>query len=69
MIADERAKILEQQARSPSRRTVRFCQCTTRSFGYRYVSRSEGGGVARFDVVEDEARIVRLIFAWIGLDE
>jgi len=24
--------------------------------------------VARFEVVEDEARIVRLIFAWIGLD-
>src|SRR6202040_3084121 len=25
-------------------------------------------GVARFEVVEDEARIVRSIFAWIGLD-
>src|ERR1700737_4868553 len=29
---------------------------------------SQGGGVARFEVVDDEARIVRSIFGWIGLD-
>ena len=37
-------------------------------FGYRYVRRDLGGGVARFEVVEEEAHIVRLIFAWIGLE-
>jgi hypothetical protein len=35
---------------------------------HRYVSRSQGGGVARFEVVESEAHIVRRIFAWVGLD-
>jgi hypothetical protein len=34
----------------------------------RYVTRNQGGGVARFEVVESEAHIVRRIFAWIGLD-
>jgi len=32
------------------------------------VSRTQGGGVARFEVVEEEAHIVQLIFAWVGLD-
>jgi len=41
---------------------------TCAPFGYRYVSRAQGGGVARFEVVEDEAHIVRLVFSWIGLD-
>ena len=36
-------------------------------FGYRYVRRDLGGGVARFEVVEEEACIVRLIFAF-GLE-
>ena len=46
------------EARSPSRRTAGLSGTDGRSFGYHYVSRSEGGGVARFEVVEDEARIV-----------
>lgn len=66
----ERAKILERsrRGRRHAARSGSVSALTGAPFGYRYVSRSEGGGVARFDVVEDEARIVRLIFAWIGLD-
>jgi hypothetical protein len=51
-----------------------LCPCSRparsplRPFGYRYVSRTQGDGVARFEVVEEEAQVVRLIFAWIGLD-
>ena len=37
-------------------------------FGDRYASRTQGGGGKRFEVVEDEVHIVRLVFAWIGLD-
>jgi site-specific DNA recombinase len=37
-------------------------------FGYRYVGKATGGGMARFEVVEEEARIVRRIFAWVGLE-
>ena len=35
-------------------------------YGYRYVGKRNGGGVARYEILEDEARIVRRIFAWIG---
>jgi site-specific DNA recombinase len=41
---------------------------TAAPFGYRYICRAPGGGVARFEVVEDEAAIVRRVFAWIGRD-
>jgi site-specific DNA recombinase len=35
-------------------------------YGYRYVGREAGGGTARFEVVEDEAAVVRRIFYWVG---
>src|SRR6266478_4035161 len=35
-------------------------------YGYRYVSKHEGGGQARYQVVADEARVVRKIFEWVG---
>lgn len=35
-------------------------------FGYRYVSKREGGGAARFEICFEEAQIVRQIFAWVG---
>jgi site-specific DNA recombinase len=66
----ERTKILERARRG--RRHAARCgsvsALTGAPFGYRYIGCSQGGGVARFEVVEDEARIVRSIFAWIGLD-
>ena len=66
----ERTKILERARRG--RRHAARCGAvsalTGAPFGYRYISCSQGGGVARFEVVDDEARIARSIFAWIGLD-
>ena len=66
----ERAKILERsrRGRRHAARSGSVSALTGAPFGYRYVSRSQGGGVARFEVVETEAQIVRLIFAWIGVD-
>ena len=66
----ERAKILERgrRGRLHAARSGSVSALTGAPFGYRYVSRTQGGGVARFEVVEDEARIVRLIFAWVTLD-
>jgi site-specific DNA recombinase len=66
----ERAKILERsrRGRRHAARSGSVSALTGAPFGYRYVSRAQGGGVARFEVVEDEAHIVRLVFAWIGLD-
>ena len=66
----ERTKILERarRGRRHAARSGSVSALTSAPFGYRYISCSQGGGVARFEVVEDEARIVRSIFAWIGLD-
>jgi site-specific DNA recombinase len=66
----ERAKILERsrRGRRHAARSGSVSALTGAPFGYRYISRAEGGGVARFEVVDDESHIVRLIFAWIGVD-
>jgi site-specific DNA recombinase len=71
MIAEyERAKILERSRRG--RRHAAHAGLVsalgTAPFGYRYVTRAVGGGVARFEVIEEEARIVRQIFTWVGLE-
>jgi site-specific DNA recombinase len=66
----ERAKILERgrRGRRHAAQSGSVSALTGAPFGYRYVSRTQGGGVARFEVVESEAHTVRLMFAWIGLD-
>jgi site-specific DNA recombinase len=71
MIAEyERAKIMERsrRGRRHAARSGLVSAFTAAPFGYRYVCRDHGGGVARFEVVEEEARTVRLIFAWVGLE-
>src|SRR5688500_20267665 len=35
-------------------------------YGYRYISKHPGGGQARYEVVADEARVVRQVFDGIG---
>ena len=37
-------------------------------YGYRYVSKHDGDGQARFDVILEEARVVRQVFTWVGQD-
>jgi site-specific DNA recombinase len=37
-------------------------------YGYRSVSKHDGGGEARFDVILEEARVVRQVFSWVGHD-
>ena len=66
----ERAKILERsrRGRRHAARSGSVSALTGAPYGYRYVNRAEGGGMARFEVVEEEARIVRSIFAWVGFD-
>lgn len=66
----ERAKILERgrRGRRHAARSGLVSAFTTAPFGYRYVPKDQGGGVARFEVIPDEACFVRLIFAWIGLE-
>jgi site-specific DNA recombinase len=69
MVAEyERAKILERSRRG-KRHAARQGTVTVlsgASYGYRYIGKRDGGGVARYEILEDEAQIVRRVFHWIG---
>ena len=71
MVAEyERAKILERSRRG-KRHAAREGAVSVLSgapYGYRYVGKRDGGGCARYQVDEEEARVVRLIFGWVGRD-
>src|SRR5215203_4517289 len=66
----ERAQILERgrRGRRHAARVGSVSALAGAPYGYRYITRKRGGGVARLEIVPEEARFVRLIFAWIGLD-
>jgi len=69
MIAEyERAKILERSRRG-KRHAAAVGAVSVLSgapYGYRYVRKYDGGGQARFEIVLDEARVVRQVFDWVG---
>jgi site-specific DNA recombinase len=71
MIAEyERAKIIERHRRG-KRHAARSGVVNVLSgapYGYRYVTKYAGGGQARYELVPDEARVVRQVFAWVGRD-
>jgi site-specific DNA recombinase len=75
----ERAKILDrsrrrapgtQSYRVPGRRHAArrgsVSAMGNAPFGYRYIPKHEGGGEAQYQIVLDEARIVREIFQWVA---
>ena len=66
----ERAQILERsrRGRRHAAQSGSVSALAGAPYGYRYVTRDRGGGIARFEIVPAEARFVRLIFAWVGLD-
>ena len=71
MIAEyERAKIIERHRRG-KRHAARAGGVNVLSgapYGYRYVSKYAGGGQARYDIIPEEARVVRQVFDWIARD-
>jgi site-specific DNA recombinase len=71
MIAEyERAKIIERHRRG-KRHAAPSGAVNVLSgapYGYRYVTKYEGGGQARYEIIPDEARVVRQVFAWVGHD-
>src|SRR3954468_14667782 len=69
MIAEyERAKIIERCRRGKQHAARRGSVNVLAGapFGYHYVGKHEGGGEARYQVVAEEARVVRKIFGWVG---
>jgi site-specific DNA recombinase len=71
MIAEyERAKIIERHRRG-KRHAAHVGAVNVLSgapYGYRYVPKYEGGGQARYEIIPDEAHVVRQVFAWVGYD-
>jgi site-specific DNA recombinase len=66
----ERAKIMERSRRG-KRHAAQAGSVNVLSgapYGYRYLSKFEGGGRARYEIDEAQAEIVRQIFAWVGLE-
>jgi site-specific DNA recombinase len=64
----ERAKILERSRRGKLHAAGRgsVSALAAAPYGYRYVTKLEGGGTARYDVVLEQARVVQQVFAWVG---
>ncbi|MHC4091980.1 MAG: recombinase family protein, partial [Planctomycetota bacterium] len=71
MVAEyERAKILERSRRGKlhaARKGSVNVLCGA-PYGYRYLSAREGDGQARYQVILEEARVVRQVFQWVGQD-
>jgi site-specific DNA recombinase len=66
----ERAKIMERSRRGKKHaaQSGSLNVMSGAPFGYRYVPVREGGGLARFEPIAEQARVVQQIFSWIGRD-
>jgi site-specific DNA recombinase len=64
----ERAKIIERHRRGKlhAARSGSVNVMGGAPYGYRYVSKYEGGGQARYEMHPEEARVVRQVFDWVG---
>ena len=66
----ERAKIIERHRRG-KRHAAHAGSVNVLGgapYGCRYVTKHDAGGQARYEVVSEEARVVRQIFEWVGRD-
>jgi site-specific DNA recombinase len=66
----ERAKILERsrRGRRHAARAGSVNVLAAAPYGYRYVRKQDGGGAARYEVVGEQAQVVRQMFNWVGRD-
>jgi site-specific DNA recombinase len=55
-------------ANGTPRRRGRVSVLCCAPYGYRYVTKQDGAGEARFEIDLAEARVVRQIFTWVGRD-
>ena len=66
----ERAKIVERHRRGKlhAARAGVVNVLSGAPYGYRYIDKHMGGGQARYEIIPDEARVVRQVFDWVGRD-
>lgn len=71
MIAEyERAKILERTRRGRrfAARQGKVSALAHAPYGYRYITKHEGSGEARYEIVAEEAQVVKEMFAGVALE-
>ena len=69
MVAEyERAKILERSRRGKrhAAHDGRIAVLSGAPYGYLYIRKHDGGGQARYEILLEEARVVRQVFDWVG---
>jgi site-specific DNA recombinase len=69
MVAEyERAKILERSRRGKrhAAHTGQVSVLSTAPYGYRYLPPADREETGRFEILPEEARVVRQLFAWVG---
>jgi len=66
----ERTKIIERSRRGKlhAARQGSVSVLTKAPYGYRYIDARHGDGEARYEIVPEEARVIRQMFEWIGRD-
>jgi site-specific DNA recombinase len=66
----ERAKILERSRRGKRHAAQRGSVNVLGGapFGYRYITKQEGNGAASYEVIDDQAAVVKQVFEWVGCD-
>lgn len=66
----ERAKILERSRRGKRHAAKRGSVnvLSGAPYGSRYLTRQEGNGVAAYEVIEEQAAVVKQVFEWVGCD-
>ena len=66
----ERAKILERSRRGKRHAAQRGSVnvLSAAPYGYRFITKQEGGGTSSYEVIEEQAAVVKQVFEWVGRD-
>jgi len=66
----ERAKIMERSRRGKRHAAGRgsVSVLSGAPYGYRYITKREGGGEASYEIHDEQAAVVKQVFEWVGRD-
>ncbi len=66
----ERAKIMERSRRGKRHAATRGSVnvLSGAPYGYRYISKRDGGGEAAYEINNEQAAVVKQVFEWVGRD-
>ncbi len=71
MIAEyERAQMLERSRRGKRHKAQQGAVSVLSGapYGYRYITLAEGGGEARYEIIDEQAQVIRQLFEWVGAE-